>query len=160
MFYWSACTICFWLCCAFSMLSISYCSMLSLAFTVPFPPLWFFVSYSQLCLFCISSCHTLSGLIIWILIILRHSGLQEARNIEDFYNNFQNDPSVKIPRVYRDLSGPKVLVMEWIDGIRCTDPQVNFLFWVLLGRWLMTKFASSQGCLQAFFVSVMRPEIS
>jgi len=47
----------------------------------------------------------------------------EARNIEDFYNNFQNDPSVKIPRVYKDLSGPKVLVMEWIDGIRCTDPQ-------------------------------------
>jgi predicted unusual protein kinase regulating ubiquinone biosynthesis (AarF/ABC1/UbiB family) len=56
------------------------------------------------------------------------TGLQEARNIEDFYNNFQNDPSVKIPHVYRDLSGPKVLVMEWIDGIRCTDPQVNFLF--------------------------------
>lgn len=43
---------------------------------------------------------------------------QEARNILDFYANFENDPNVKIPWVRRDLSGPKVLVMEWIDGIR------------------------------------------
>jgi hypothetical protein len=53
--------------------------------------------------------------------------LQEARNIEDFYQNFKDDPSVKIPLVYRDLSGPQVLVMEWIDGVRCTNPEVNFL---------------------------------
>ncbi len=53
--------------------------------------------------------------------------LQEARNIEDFYQNFKDDPSVKIPFVYRDLSGPQVLVMEWIDGVRCTNPEVNFL---------------------------------
>lgn len=49
--------------------------------------------------------------------------VQEARNIEDFRANFMNDPLVKIPWVRRDLSGPKVLVMEWIDGIRCTDIQ-------------------------------------
>ncbi|KAL9258831.1 ACTIVITY OF BC1 COMPLEX KINASE 1, chloroplastic-like protein [Drosera capensis] len=47
----------------------------------------------------------------------------EARNIEDFLENFKGDPTVKIPRVYRQLSGSRVLVMEWIDGIRCTDPQ-------------------------------------
>ncbi|KAG6409738.1 hypothetical protein SASPL_127780 [Salvia splendens] len=47
----------------------------------------------------------------------------EARNIEDFLENFKNDPTVKIPGVYKQLSGPRVLVMEWIDGIRCTDPQ-------------------------------------
>ncbi|KAL3498160.1 hypothetical protein ACH5RR_040892 [Cinchona calisaya] len=47
----------------------------------------------------------------------------EARNIEDFLENFKDDPTVKIPGVYRQLSGPRVLVMEWIDGIRCTDPQ-------------------------------------
>ncbi|KAH7691457.1 Cadmium-transporting ATPase protein [Dioscorea alata] len=46
-----------------------------------------------------------------------------ARNIEDFIENFKNDPTVKIPRVYKKLSGSRVLVMEWIDGIRCTDPQ-------------------------------------
>lgn len=49
---------------------------------------------------------------------------QEARNLEDFLENFKNDPTVKIPRVYKKLSGSRVLVMEWIDGIRCTDPQV------------------------------------
>ncbi|KAI4316230.1 hypothetical protein L6164_024229 [Bauhinia variegata] len=47
----------------------------------------------------------------------------EARNIEDFLENFKNDPTVKIPRVYKQYSGSRVLVMEWIDGIRCTNPQ-------------------------------------
>ncbi|KAJ7563674.1 hypothetical protein O6H91_03G120400 [Diphasiastrum complanatum] len=47
----------------------------------------------------------------------------EARNLEDFFENFKDDLTVKIPRVYRSLSGSRVLVMEWIDGIRCTDPQ-------------------------------------
>ncbi|XP_058086884.1 protein ACTIVITY OF BC1 COMPLEX KINASE 1, chloroplastic [Magnolia sinica] len=47
----------------------------------------------------------------------------EARNIEDFLENFKNDPTVKIPRVYKKLSGSRVLVMEWIDGIRGTNPQ-------------------------------------
>jgi hypothetical protein len=28
---------------------------------------------------------------------------------------------VKIPWVRKDLCGSKVVVMEWIDGIRCTD---------------------------------------
>lgn len=47
----------------------------------------------------------------------------EARNIESFYENFLNDPAVKIPFCHRSLSGSNVLVMEWIDGIRCTNPQ-------------------------------------
>lgn len=56
---------------------------------------------------------------------LFHSFLnQEARNLEDFLENFKNDPTVKIPQVYKNLSGSRVLVMEWIDGIRCTNPQV------------------------------------
>ncbi len=29
---------------------------------------------------------------------------------------------MKIPWVRPDLCGPRVLVMEWIDGLRCTDP--------------------------------------
>lgn len=47
--------------------------------------------------------------------------LQEARNIEEFGRNFANDPTVKIPWVRRDLCGSQVVVMEWIEGIRCTD---------------------------------------
>jgi len=46
---------------------------------------------------------------------------QEARNIVDFRANFEGDPYVKIPWVNRELSGPQMLVMEWIDGVRCTD---------------------------------------
>ena len=41
---------------------------------------------------------------------------------QDFERNFAGDPKVKIPWVRRDLSGTRMLVMEWIDGIRCTDP--------------------------------------
>ncbi|KXZ42117.1 hypothetical protein GPECTOR_201g367 [Gonium pectorale] len=47
---------------------------------------------------------------------------QEARNIQEFERNFRSDPTVKIPWVRPDLCGPRMLVMEWIDGIRCTAP--------------------------------------
>eukprot|EP00898_Chlorokybus_atmophyticus_P004037 jgi/Chlat1/4634/Chrsp3S05594 len=47
--------------------------------------------------------------------------VQEARNMLDFYGNFKNDPYVKIPMCYRELTGPQVLVMEWIDGVKLTD---------------------------------------
>ena len=30
---------------------------------------------------------------------------------------------MKIPWVRRDLSGARILVMEWIDGLRCTNPR-------------------------------------
>jgi predicted unusual protein kinase regulating ubiquinone biosynthesis (AarF/ABC1/UbiB family) len=47
---------------------------------------------------------------------------QEARNMADFGANFRADPSVKIPAAFPALSSGRVLTMEWIDGIRCTDP--------------------------------------
>jgi hypothetical protein len=46
--------------------------------------------------------------------------------LQDFYANFLGDAHVKIPWVRRDLSGPKVLVMEWIDGIRCARLAARF----------------------------------
>lgn len=42
--------------------------------------------------------------------------------LQEFFNNFMGDPTVKIPWVRTSLCGPSVLVMEWIDGIRCTNP--------------------------------------
>lgn len=48
---------------------------------------------------------------------------RELSNMKDFYRNFDGDPLVKIPKAVDRLSGPNVLVMEWIDGIRCTDVQ-------------------------------------
>ena len=43
--------------------------------------------------------------------------------MQDFGNNYAGDTKVKIPWVRRDLSGARVLVMEWIDGMRCTNIQ-------------------------------------
>ena len=47
----------------------------------------------------------------------------EARNMADFGVNFRDDAKVKIPVPYPALSSARVLTMEWIDGVRCTDPQ-------------------------------------
>lgn len=41
----------------------------------------------------------------------------EANNIRRFKENFANEPSIKIPEVYSDLSGKRVLVLEALDGI-------------------------------------------
>jgi ubiquinone biosynthesis protein len=42
---------------------------------------------------------------------------QEASNIEIFRTNFEKDKNIVIPKVYRNYSTKKILVMEFIDGI-------------------------------------------
>ncbi|HEY3341898.1 MAG TPA: AarF/UbiB family protein, partial [Anaerolineae bacterium] len=46
---------------------------------------------------------------------------QEAGNAERFANNFAHDPAVRIPRVYRELSTRRVLVLENVEEIKITD---------------------------------------
>lgn len=46
----------------------------------------------------------------------------EANNIKRFQQNFRDDGTVKIPHVYLDLSGPKVLVLEALEGIALSQP--------------------------------------
>ncbi|MBW3000060.1 AarF/ABC1/UbiB kinase family protein, partial [Candidatus Woesearchaeota archaeon] len=46
---------------------------------------------------------------------------KEISNIEKLYDNLRDDSNVKIPKPYRDLTTSKVLVMEFIDGIKITD---------------------------------------
>lgn len=41
----------------------------------------------------------------------------EANNILRFHKNFENDPQIKIPKVYLDFSNESVLVMEMLDGM-------------------------------------------
>lgn len=41
----------------------------------------------------------------------------EANNIRRFQQNFAADPNIKIPQVYGDYTGRRVLVMEMLDGI-------------------------------------------
>ncbi len=47
----------------------------------------------------------------------------DVLRLQDFGRNYAGDPKVKIPWVRRDLSGARILVMEWIDGLRCTNPR-------------------------------------
>jgi len=46
----------------------------------------------------------------------------EANNIRRFQQNFGADLTVKIPNVYLEHSGPKVLVLEALDGIALSQP--------------------------------------
>ncbi|NPE27453.1 AarF/ABC1/UbiB kinase family protein [Methanococcoides sp. SA1] len=49
---------------------------------------------------------------------------QEARNIERFRRNFENDPDIVIPNVYLEYSTRRVLTMEYINGVKCDNFQV------------------------------------
>lgn len=44
----------------------------------------------------------------------------EANNIRRFHQNFSRDPNIKIPRVYNEFTGRRVLVMEMLEGIPLT----------------------------------------
>lgn len=43
--------------------------------------------------------------------------MREARNIMTLAEDLADDETVKIPKVYEDLTTTRVLVMEWIDGV-------------------------------------------
>ena len=40
----------------------------------------------------------------------------EARNALEIATNLPPDSPVRVPRVYAELTTPRVLVMEWLDG--------------------------------------------
>jgi len=48
----------------------------------------------------------------------------ERRNQLRFLRNFAGDPTIHIPRVYEDYCTAAVLTMEYIDGIKPSDPSV------------------------------------
>jgi len=45
----------------------------------------------------------------------------EAKNIDRFYKNFENDKITKIPKAFFEHTTEKVLVMEFIDGIKIQE---------------------------------------
>jgi predicted unusual protein kinase regulating ubiquinone biosynthesis (AarF/ABC1/UbiB family) len=47
--------------------------------------------------------------------------LNEGQNAEKFALNFQNESSVKVPKIYWDYSSYCVLTLEWINGFKLTD---------------------------------------
>jgi ubiquinone biosynthesis protein len=46
---------------------------------------------------------------------------REGHTIERFRENFAGDPTVYIPKLYRDHSGETVLTLEYVDGIKVSD---------------------------------------
>lgn len=48
---------------------------------------------------------------------------KEMNSLLYFKNRFKHKEEVKIPDVYPELSTKKVLVMEWVEGIRLTDDE-------------------------------------
>ncbi len=47
----------------------------------------------------------------------------EGRTMELFRKNFRSDAAIHIPKVRHDLSTERLLVMEYIEGVRLSDPQ-------------------------------------
>lgn len=47
--------------------------------------------------------------------------LREGWNVERFRKNFKGDDSVYVPKVYWEYTTKKILVMEYIDGIKIKD---------------------------------------
>jgi len=45
----------------------------------------------------------------------------EASNAQRFAKLFRDDPTIKVPVVYPEISGSRVLVLEWIEGFRAND---------------------------------------
>lgn len=46
---------------------------------------------------------------------------QEGRNADHFARDFQDNDNIYIPRVYWDISGIKVLTLEFIDGVKSSS---------------------------------------
>lgn len=49
----------------------------------------------------------------------------EGHNIDTFRNYLQEDPTIKIPIVYWDYTSERVLVTEFINGIKISELQIN-----------------------------------
>jgi ubiquinone biosynthesis protein len=47
---------------------------------------------------------------------------REERNLHQFAELFRDDPTIAIPRVYIEVSTPRVLTMDMIDGIPLSNP--------------------------------------
>jgi len=49
----------------------------------------------------------------------------EASHAERVRLNFRDDPNVKVPKIFWNLTTDKVLVMEYIEGVKITAPDLN-----------------------------------
>jgi ubiquinone biosynthesis protein len=50
---------------------------------------------------------------------------QEARNADAFHHNFAGHPHVAVPRTYWSYTRPRVLTLEYLDGVQVRDIEVD-----------------------------------
>lgn len=72
----------------------------------------------------------------------------EASSMEHFASMFLNDPTVYIPRVFRDKSSQVILTMEMVDGIKISD--IDAIERAGLDRKLLTM-RGADACLKQIF---------
>ena len=59
--------------------------------------------------------------------LLRELDLRtERRNLEEFIRRFGDDPAVRFPKAYPELSGSRVLTMELLEGVSGCDVEKTF----------------------------------
>jgi ubiquinone biosynthesis protein len=56
---------------------------------------------------------------------------QEARNADAFHHNFAGHPHVTVPRVYWSYTRPRVLTLEYLEGVQLVDLE--------LGAWSLDQ---------------------
>ncbi len=72
----------------------------------------------------------------------------EATNMERFARNFMHDPSVYVPKVFREMTTERVLTMELVGGIKVSD--IDGLDEAGLDRKLITQ-RGADFCLKQIF---------
>ncbi|MEC1722806.1 AarF/ABC1/UbiB kinase family protein [Schinkia azotoformans] len=73
---------------------------------------------------------------------------QELSHMERFSEMFTDNPNVKIPNVYKELSTKRILVMEFIEGARLTDHEI-------LSKWQVDRTAIGETLLDAYFKQLL-----
>ena len=48
---------------------------------------------------------------------------RDSRNADRMARNFKDVPGIRFPKIYWEFTSPKVLVMEFIDGVRIDNPE-------------------------------------
>lgn len=48
---------------------------------------------------------------------------RDGRNADRMARNFKDVPGIRFPKIYWEFTSPKVMVMEFIDGVRIDDPE-------------------------------------
>jgi ubiquinone biosynthesis protein len=48
---------------------------------------------------------------------------RDGRNADRMARNFRDVPGIRFPKIYWEFTSPKVLVMEFIEGVRIDDPE-------------------------------------